>query len=211
MSTKTKTPRKLKSAKARLKYVADVIENHPKEWEQGAWFDFHTLAERWVADNCDNYVDCTDLSDVPFDDGEGIHYVASSRSCGAFGCAVGHAVTVTPLELLGPVPDDGWDQAGMVAFGIDAGAADVLFGTGFGLTKSSKTGSPERTAKKTRAKRMVLCLRWLASLSNDDRLHVDGSMVRAFSNGKHHIYKKFEAGKLPYESGLWVNSHVRRR
>jgi len=199
VSTKTKTAPKLKSAKARLKYVANVIENHPKEWEQGTWFDYDTLAEHWIGSRRD---DLADLDDVPFGDRDGLFYVASSGSCGAFGCAVGHAVTVTPMELLSFVPDDGWEQAGTIAFGIDADAADPLFYGWFGMNLYSKMGGLMKTTKKTRAKRMVLCLRWLASLSNDDRLHVDGSMVRAFSNGKHHIYKKFEAGKLPYEPDL---------
>jgi hypothetical protein len=159
----------LKTAQARLHYVANLIEMRPDEWRQ----------DRWNA-----YVEDDEKYDNPL-------FVADKRSCGAFGCAAGHAVSVTPKSLLGDVGRD-WLTAGAVAFGLgkDASSAVPLFAASFGV------GDPPFANDKVRAKRMIKCLRWLASLSDEDRRQVPAWAVEAFSNGSASA-DELEPGKLP--------------
>ena len=130
-ATRIRIPKR-RTARGRLIAAARMIEQHPENHDQ----------DTWVAGPGSPYgLSAVELSD------------SASISCGTTCCAAGWGIATTPGDLL----PRGWRgtsyiDAGANAFGLDYGAASVLFYSGSMPAKN--------TAK---------VLRDLAALSSADR------------------------------------------
>lgn len=92
--------------------------------------------------------------------------VATESTCGSFGCAAGWGVAMSSPAVMNG--GDFWTTAGAKAFGIGQTTAPTLFDDLYGNNPGRRL-----TSKRTRARRMVKALRWLATLSDEQRLHGD--------------------------------------
>jgi hypothetical protein len=153
----------------RLRAVADLIEAHPEAVDMAYFVD----ADAFGAP-----------SDVNVDPIE----AAQAHTCGTAGCLAGWAVASAPAHVL-PHPPAGWAGAGAVAFGLSLdryspySAGHALFMGKFIDLQSGEFYGDLPSGTFTR--RASACLRWLADLSDADRLAVTSDQILAFAEGEH--------------------------
>jgi hypothetical protein len=165
---------KLKTEKGRLRWVANLIANNPAEWRQESWAIDLTLNDEGKI-----------VEERVLKPDE----VIKAGRCGTFGCACGWGAAITPRDQIPSryIRNEAWFNIGQVAFGVGSDTGNVLFSECFG--ESDQAGCD--TDKRTRARRMVACLRWLAGFSDDERRDDTKIAVVAgdFSDGESYVWR----------------------
>ncbi len=164
------------STAARLRLIADILEEHPERHVQ----------ENWISDEVNNGYDNVytlighDHNGYDINEEDLVVAIASAKSCGKAGCVAGWAAAASPPRLMesavsdylddsnrtvwGSHKHDVWVLAGSKALGIDRDLGDVLF------------------AAENKRSRLIKALRVLAELDPRDRTLYNAELLGIATN-----------------------------